>query len=32
MELKFEKVYYPMVTLAKKRYCGMKYEKLDEKP
>jgi DNA polymerase zeta len=24
MELKFEKVYYPCVTLAKKRYCGYK--------
>ena len=32
MELKFEKVYYPCVTLAKKRYCGYKYEKLDDKP
>ena len=28
MELKFEKVYYPCVTLAKKRYCGFKYEKV----
>jgi DNA polymerase zeta len=27
MELKFEKVYYPCVTLAKKRYCGFKLEK-----
>jgi DNA polymerase zeta len=32
MELKFEKVYYPCVTLAKKRYCGYKYEKIDDKP
>ena len=32
MELKFEKVYYPCVTLAKKRYCGYKIEKLNEKP
>lgn len=30
MELKFEKVYYPCVTLAKKRYCGFKMEKLNE--
>ena len=30
MELKFEKVYYPCVTLAKKRYCGYKMEKLGE--
>lgn len=32
MELKFEKVYFPCVTLAKKRYCGYKLEKLKEKP
>jgi len=32
MELKFEKVYFPCMTLAKKRYCGYKYEKLDDKP
>lgn len=32
MELKFEKVYFPCVTLAKKRYCGYKYEKLGEEP
>lgn len=32
MELKFEKVYFPCVTLAKKRYCGYKMEKLGEKP
>ena len=32
MELKFEKVYFPCVTLAKKRYCGFKYEKLGEPP
>jgi DNA polymerase zeta len=30
MELKFEKVYYPCVTLAKKRYCGYKMEKLND--
>ena len=32
MELKFEKVYHPCVTLAKKRYCGWMYEKLGEEP
>ena len=32
MELKFEKVYLPCVTLAKKRYCGYKFEKLGEEP
>lgn len=32
MELKFEKVYLPCVTLAKKRYCGYKIEKLGETP
>ena len=32
MELKFEKVYFPCVTLAKKRYCGYKYEKVDDAP
>lgn len=32
MELKFEKVYYPCVTLAKKRYCGYKMEKATDKP
>jgi DNA polymerase zeta len=32
MELKFEKVYFPMVTLAKKRYCGYKYEKINDVP
>lgn len=32
MELKFEKIYHPCVTLAKKRYCGYKLEKIDEKP
>ena len=32
MELKFEKVYYPCVTLAKKRYCGYKLEKLTDNP
>eukprot|EP00347_Sterkiella_histriomuscorum_P014702 403359875 len=32
MELKFEKVYYPCVTLAKKRYCGYKMEKITDKP
>lgn len=30
MELKFEKVYYPCVTLAKKRYCGYKMEKITD--
>ena len=32
MELKFEKVYFPCVTLAKKRYSGYKIEKLGETP
>jgi DNA polymerase zeta len=32
MELKFEKVYFPCVTLAKKRYVGFKLEKLNEQP
>lgn len=32
MELKFEKVYYPCVTLAKKRYCGYKLEKISDSP
>lgn len=32
MELKFEKVYFPCVTLAKKRYCGYKMEKLTDSP
>ena len=32
MELKFEKVYWPCATLAKKRYCGYKYEKLGDQP
>lgn len=32
MELKFEKVYFPCLTLAKKRYCGYMYENLDDKP
>jgi len=32
MELKFEKVYHPCVTLAKKRYCGWMYEKFGEEP
>lgn len=32
MELKFEKVYCPSVTLAKKRYCGFKYEKPSDLP
>lgn len=32
MELKFEKVYFPCVILAKKRYSGYKYEKLGDKP
>jgi DNA polymerase zeta len=32
MELKFEKVYFPCATLAKKRYCGFKYEKLGDTP
>jgi len=31
MELKFEKVYCPMICLAKKRYTGWKYEKKGEK-
>jgi DNA polymerase zeta len=32
MELKFEKVYFPCVTLAKKRYSGWMYEKLEDPP
>ena len=32
MELKFEKVYHPCVTLSKKRYCGYKLEKITDKP
>jgi DNA polymerase zeta len=32
MELKFEKVYFPLVTLAKKRYCGYKMESVNERP
>jgi DNA polymerase zeta len=32
MELKFEKVYFPCVTLAKKRYCGYKLEKITDEP
>lgn len=32
MELKFEKVYNPMFLVAKKRYVGNKYERLDEPP
>ncbi|CDW73683.1 dna polymerase zeta subunit [Stylonychia lemnae] len=32
MELKLEKVYYPCVTLAKKRYCGYKMEKITDTP
>ena len=32
MELKFEKVYFPCVMLAKKRYCGYMYENLGDKP
>ena len=32
MELKFEKVYFPCVTLAKKRYCGYKLEKITDQP
>lgn len=30
MKLKFEKVYHPCVLLAKKRYCGFKYETVHE--
>lgn len=32
MELKFEKVYSACVTLAKKRYCGHKLEKITDTP
>lgn len=32
MELKYEKVYWPMFNLAKKRYWGLKYETPDCKP
>ena len=32
MELKFEKVYFPCVMLAKKRYCGYMYENFGDKP
>ncbi|CAI2383194.1 unnamed protein product [Moneuplotes crassus] len=32
MELKYEKVYRPMFNLAKKRYCGFKYETPDSAP
>ncbi|XP_065184530.1 uncharacterized protein LOC135815197 [Sycon ciliatum] len=31
VKLKFEKVYYPCVLQTKKRYCGYKYETLDQK-
>ena len=31
VKLKFEKVYYPCVLLAKKRYVGFKYESKDQK-
>lgn len=31
MKLKFEKVYFPCVLLAKKRYVGFKYESRDQK-
>lgn len=31
MKLKLEKVYFPCVLLAKKRYVGFKYEKRDQK-
>ncbi|KAI3662608.1 hypothetical protein MP638_000718 [Amoeboaphelidium occidentale] len=30
MKLKFEKVYFPSVMLSKKRYCGFKYESLEQ--
>lgn len=32
VELILEKVYFPMITLAKKHYAGMKYEKVDSVP
>lgn len=32
MELKFEKIYFPCLTLAKKRYCGYMYESVTDKP
>ena len=32
IELLFEKVYFPMLTLAKKHYAGMKYEKPNSQP
>jgi DNA polymerase zeta len=32
MELKYEKVYRPLFNLAKKRYCGYKYETPKSKP
>jgi DNA polymerase zeta len=32
MELKFEKIYSPSIYLAKKRYCGFKYETPNTKP
>ncbi|EAL51383.1 DNA polymerase zeta catalytic subunit, putative [Entamoeba histolytica HM-1:IMSS-B] len=32
MKLQLEKVYWPLVTVTKKRYFGMKYEKCETKP
>ncbi|EDR24417.1 DNA polymerase zeta catalytic subunit, putative [Entamoeba dispar SAW760] len=32
MKLQLEKVYWPLVTVTKKRYFGMKYEKYETKP